>query len=148
MNSYLVYDIAIESLKHIEREKREAETSSRPGREISSLENTENDEMSVITAGDISDEIEVIGVVSGNAVRAKDIGKDIISGLKRLVGGEVRKYPEMQADARDEVVNRLINDARKCDAEAVVNIRFSISQMNEKTAELLEYLTAVKVRKV
>jgi len=89
----------------------------------------------------------VLGVVKGNTVRAKHIGKDIVAGLKNIVGGEIQEYTNMLADARQESYNRMINEAIKLGADAVINIRFMTSQTMAGAAELLAYGTAVKLSK-
>ncbi|AEA46726.1 YbjQ family protein [Archaeoglobus veneficus] len=91
--------------------------------------------------------VEILGIVFGNTVRAKHVGKDIIAGLKNIVGGEIEEYTEMFADARKESLNRMINEAKKLGADAVVNVRFATSQTMAGAAELLAYGTAVKLRK-
>ena len=91
---------------------------------------------------------EILGVVFGNTVRAKHIGKDIIAGLKNIVGGEIDEYTEMLRDARVEALNRMINEAKRLNADAVVNVRFATSQTTAGAAELLAYGTAVKLRKL
>lgn len=88
---------------------------------------------------------EILGVVFGNTVRTKNIGKDITAGLKSLVGGELQEYTSMLADARTEAYNRMVNAARDLGADAVVNIRFTTSQTMGAAAELLAYGTAVKL---
>lgn len=88
---------------------------------------------------------EILGVVFGNTVRTKNIGKDITAGLKSLVGGELQEYTDMLADARTESYNRMVNAARDLGADAVVNIRFTTSQTMATAAELLAYGTAVKL---
>ncbi|MDD3932953.1 YbjQ family protein [Methanoculleus sp. UBA303] len=88
---------------------------------------------------------EVLGVVFGNTVRTKNIGKDVMAGLKSLVGGELEEYTSMLADARTESYNRMVNAARDLGADAVVNIRFTTSQTMATAAELLAYGTAVKL---
>lgn len=90
---------------------------------------------------------EILGVVFGNTVRAKHIGKDITAALKNIVGGELNEYTEMLRDAREEAVNRMINEAKKLGADAVLNVRFTTSQTMAGAAELLAYGTAVKLRK-
>jgi uncharacterized protein YbjQ (UPF0145 family) len=90
---------------------------------------------------------EILGIVFGNTVRAKHIGKDVMSGLKSLVGGELQEYTEMLSDARTEAVNRMINEAQKLGADAVINVRFTTSQTTAGAAELLAYGTAVKLLK-
>lgn len=88
---------------------------------------------------------EILGVVFGNTVRTKNIGKDITAGLKSLVGGELQEYTSMLTDARTEAYNRMVNAARELGAEAVVNIRFTTSQTMGAAAELLAYGTAVRL---
>ena len=90
---------------------------------------------------------EVLGLVLGNTVRAKHIGRDIIAGLKSIVGGEIQEYTEMLSDARKEALNRMINEAKKLKADAVINVRFMTSQTMGGAAELLAYGTAVKLKK-
>jgi uncharacterized protein YbjQ (UPF0145 family) len=89
----------------------------------------------------------VIGVVFGNTVRAKHIGKDISALFKNIVGGEIQEYTEMLADARKEALNRLIKAAKDLGADAVINVRFTTSQTMAGAAELLAYGTAVKLKK-
>jgi uncharacterized protein YbjQ (UPF0145 family) len=89
-------------------------------------------------------EYEVLGIASGNTVRSKHLGKDIMSGLKSVVGGELQEYTEMLADARQESVNRMINEAKRMGADAVVMVRFTTSQTTVGAAELLAFGTAVK----
>lgn len=90
---------------------------------------------------------EIIGIVMGNTVRAKHIGKDILAGLKNIVGGEIEEYTEMLRDARIEAINRMINEAKKLNADAIINVRFATSQTTAGAAELLAYGTAVKLKK-
>lgn len=89
---------------------------------------------------------EILGVVFGNTVRAKHLGKDILAGLKNIVGGEIEEYTEMLRDARMEALNRMIKEAKKLGADAVVNVRFTTSQTMAGAAELLAYGTAVRLR--
>lgn len=86
-----------------------------------------------------------LGLVRGNTIRAKHIGKDILAGLRNLVGGEVKEYTEMLAETRAESVRRLAAQAEELGADAVVNIRFTTSQVMAGAAELLAYGTAVKL---
>jgi uncharacterized protein YbjQ (UPF0145 family) len=88
---------------------------------------------------------EILGVVFGNTVRTKNVGRDITAGLKSLVGGELEEYTNMLADARTEAYNRMVNSARDLGADAVVNVRFATSQTMASAAELLAYGTAVKL---
>jgi len=88
-----------------------------------------------------------LGIVFGNTVRAKHIGKDISAFLKNIVGGELKGYSEMLSDARGEAMNRMIQEAEKLGADAVLNVRLTTSQTMAGAAELLAYGTAVKLRK-
>jgi uncharacterized protein YbjQ (UPF0145 family) len=91
---------------------------------------------------------EILGVVFGNTVRAKHIGKDIMAVLKNIVGGELQEYTEMLTDARIEATNRMINDAQKLGADAVITVRFTTTQTMAGAAELLAYGTAVRLIKL
>ena len=85
------------------------------------------------------------GVVSGSTVRAKHIGKDILAGLKNIVGGELVGYTELLKEARHEAMQRMIEEAQRLGANAVVNVRFSTSSIAQGAAELFAYGTAVRV---
>lgn len=89
---------------------------------------------------------EVLGIVKGNTIRAKWFGKDIIASLRNLVGGEIREYTEMFSEAREQALQRMVEDAVKLKADAVINVRFTTSQISQGAAELLAYGTAVKLR--
>jgi len=89
--------------------------------------------------------VEHYGLVSGSTVRAKHLGRDIMAGLKNLVGGELKGYTELLSDARNEAVKRMVQQAEALGANAVVNIRFSTSSVSAGAAELYAYGTAVKV---
>ncbi len=89
--------------------------------------------------------VEFYGVVSGSTVRAKHVGRDIMAGLKNLVGGELKGYTELIQESRKESVNRMIQQAQSMGANAVVNVRFSTSSIAQGAAELFAYGTAVKV---
>ncbi|MGR9098962.1 MAG: heavy metal-binding domain-containing protein [Gammaproteobacteria bacterium] len=89
---------------------------------------------------------EILGVVSGNVVQSKHIGRDIMAGLKTLVGGEIRGYTEMLNEARNQATARLVDAARSKRADAVVNIRYSTSAIMDGAAEILAYGTAVRLK--
>lgn len=92
-------------------------------------------------------EIEkALGLVRGNTVRAKHLGRDIVAALRNLVGGEISEYSEMMVEARNEAVNRMIEQAAKLDADAIVGIRLVTSQVATGAAELLAYGTAVRLK--
>jgi uncharacterized protein YbjQ (UPF0145 family) len=86
-----------------------------------------------------------LGLVRGNTIRARHLGKDIIAGLRSLVGGEIGEYTKMLAESREQALDRLISEARRLDADAVVCLRFTTSPVMQGAAELLAYGTAVKI---
>ena len=89
--------------------------------------------------------VELKGLVQGNTIRAKHLGSDIGAGLKNLVGGEIRAYTELMSEARREATERMLEQARQLGADAVVNVRFTTSQVAGGAAELYAYGTAVVV---
>ena len=89
--------------------------------------------------------VESLGVVTCNVVQAKHIGRDIMAGLKSIVGGEIRGYTEMLNEARDIAVDRLVKSAEQKGADAVVGIRFSTSAIMDGSSEILVFGTAVKL---
>ena len=89
---------------------------------------------------------EILGMVRGNSVRAKHIGRDIMAGLKSIVGGEIKGYTELLADAREEASKRMIKEAETLGADAVLNVRFVTSMVASTMSEMLAYGTAVKLQ--
>ena len=85
------------------------------------------------------------GLVSGSTVRAKHIGKDILASFKNIVGGELRAYTELLTEAREDAIQRMVEEAQSLGANAVVNVRFSTSSVAQGAAELFAYGTAVNV---
>ncbi len=92
--------------------------------------------------------VELKGLVQGNTIRAKHLGRDIGAGLKNLVGGEIRAYTELMSEARREATERMLEQARQLGANAVVNVRFTTSQVAGSAAELYAYGTAIVVESV
>jgi len=90
--------------------------------------------------------VKILGVARGNTVRARHIGRDIAAALKNVIGGEVKSYTELTIQARDEAFNRMINEAIKLGADAVINIRFTTSLIMQGASEMLAYGTAVKIK--
>jgi uncharacterized protein YbjQ (UPF0145 family) len=88
---------------------------------------------------------EILGLVSGSTVRAKHIGRDIMAGLKNIVGGELVGYTELLQEARSEALARMESEAKSLNADAVVNVRFSTSSVAQGAAELFAYGTAVRL---
>lgn len=91
---------------------------------------------------------EVLGVVRGNSVRARNVGRDITQAIRNLFGGELKAYSTLMTDARDQAFDRMEEEAEKLDADAVVNIRFMTSQVSGMSAETLAYGTAVKLEAI
>lgn len=89
--------------------------------------------------------VEFKGLVQGNTVRAKHAGRDIVAGLKNIVGGELKGYTELLTESRREAVDRMMDEARQLGANAVVNVRFTTSAVTAGAAELYAYGTAVYV---
>jgi uncharacterized protein YbjQ (UPF0145 family) len=84
-----------------------------------------------------------LGVVQGSTVRAKHAGKDILAGLKNIVGGELKAYTELMQEAREEAVQRMLAQATSVGANAVLNVRFATTSITAGAAEILAYGTAV-----
>lgn len=91
--------------------------------------------------------VEYCGLVSGSTVRAKHAGKDMLAGFKNFVGGEIKSYTELLEEAREEASTRMIAQATKLGANAIINVRFSTSSVAAGAAELYVYGTAVKIKK-
>lgn len=85
------------------------------------------------------------GLVSGSTIRAKHVGRDLMAGLKNLVGGELKGYTQLLQESRDQATERMVEQARQLGANAVVNVRFSTSSVAQGAAEIYAYGTAVKV---
>jgi uncharacterized protein YbjQ (UPF0145 family) len=84
-----------------------------------------------------------LGLVQGSTVRSKHVGKDILAGLKNIVGGELKGYTELLKEAREEATERMVQQAQSVGANAVLNVRFSTSSITQGAAEMLAYGTAV-----
>ncbi len=91
-------------------------------------------------------EVEVLGIVKGSMVQSKNIGKDILSGLKTMVGGELTSYTEMMNEARAIATKRMISEAEKINADAIINVRYATSAIVQGSAEVMAYGTAVKYK--
>ena len=89
---------------------------------------------------------EILGIVTGNVVQTKHVGRDIMAGLKSLVGGEIVGYTEMLTEARQKAITRLVKAALELNADAVVNLRFTTSSIMSNASEILVYGTAVKLK--
>ncbi len=89
---------------------------------------------------------EILGVARGSTVRARNIGRDIFAGLKNIVGGEIEEYTKLQAESREQALERMANDGRKMNADAIVNVRLTTSTVMQGASEILAYGTAVKLK--
>jgi uncharacterized protein YbjQ (UPF0145 family) len=87
--------------------------------------------------------VRTLGLVRGNTIRARHIGKDIMAVLRNMVGGEVSEYTKMMAEAREQALDRMVEEAEELGADAVISTRFATSMLMQGAAELLAYGTAV-----
>ena len=105
-------------------------------------------EMIITTSGSVEGReiVKTVGLVKGNTIRARHVGRDIKAGLKSIIGGEITDYTKMMSDARDEAVRRMVADAEKKGANAVISMRFATSMIMPNAAEILAYGTAVVLK--
>jgi uncharacterized protein YbjQ (UPF0145 family) len=89
---------------------------------------------------------KTIGMVKGNTIRARHIGKDIMAGLRGMVGGEIKEYTKMMAEAREESIKRMTDEAEALGANAIVSMRFTTSMIMQNASEILAYGTAVVLK--
>ncbi len=90
--------------------------------------------------------IKILGIAKGNTIRARHIGRDVMAGFKTIIGGEIKSYTQMTTQAREEAFNRMINQAIKMKADAIIGVRFSTSMIMQGASEMLAYGTAVKLK--
>ncbi len=88
---------------------------------------------------------ETLGLVRGNTIRARNVGKDIVAGLKSLIGGEIEEYTKMMGEAREQAIARMIDEAQSLGADAVTDVRFTTSVVMGGAAEMLAFGNAVKL---
>ncbi len=99
----------------------------------------------LLTTTELRVDYEVLGIVRGNRVKAAHIGRDIMAGLKNLVGGEVKEYADLLTGVRDAAVDDMVMEAKNMGANAIIGIRFASSQIAAGMAEIMVYGTAVKI---
>ena len=101
--------------------------------------------MIVTTSGHIEDRktLQTIGLVRGSTIRTRHLGKDIMASLRGVVGGEINEYTKMMAEAREQALRRMVEDAEQKGANAVVGMRFATSMVMQNAAEVLAYGTGV-----
>jgi uncharacterized protein YbjQ (UPF0145 family) len=90
--------------------------------------------------------VETFGLVRGNTIRARHVGRDVMATLRNLVGGEVTEYTKMLAESREQAIDRMIAEAKSKGADGIVCLRFTTSSIMQGAAELLAYGTAVKLK--
>ena len=90
--------------------------------------------------------VEILGIARGSTVRARNIVRDIFAGLKNIVGGEIEEYTKLQAESREQAIQRMNENAEQLNADAIINVRFTTSVIMQGAAELLAYGTAVKLK--
>ena len=86
---------------------------------------------------------EIKGIVRGSTVRARHVGRDFVAALKNIVGGEIEEYTRLQADAREQAIQRMIKDAEKLNADAIIGVRIATAMVTRGAAEILAFGTAV-----
>lgn len=91
-------------------------------------------------------EVEGLGIVKGNVVQSKNVGKDLMAGMKSLVGGELKAYTEMITEAREIATKRMIDEATNMGADGIIGVEFASSAVTPGAAELIAYGTAVKIK--
>lgn len=91
-------------------------------------------------------ELEMLGMVKGSTIQSKNVGRDITQSFKTLVGGELKAYTEMMDEARAIATKRMVEEAEKLGADAIVNIRFASAAVMQGAAEVMAYGTAVKYK--
>lgn len=89
---------------------------------------------------------QTIGIVRGNVVRARFFGRDILAGFRQIVGGEINEYTKLMAEAREQAYDRMVRDAERFGADAIINMRFTTSMIMQGSAEILAYGTAVTLK--
>lgn len=86
-----------------------------------------------------------LGLVRGNTIRARHLGRDIVAGLRNVVGGEVDEYTKLMAESREQAIDRMIEEAQKLGANAIVGVRFTTTEVMQRAAEIMVFGTAVVV---
>ena len=88
---------------------------------------------------------ENLGLVRGSTVRARNFGRDFFAGIKNLIGGEISEYTKLLADSREQAMQRMVDDAERLGAHAIINVRFTTSAVMQGSSEILAYGTAVRL---
>ncbi len=103
--------------------------------------------MIVVSTNEIANKkvVKTIGLVKGNTIRARNLGRDIVAKFKNMIGGEIEEYTKLLAQSREQALDRMIVSAEEMGANAILSIRFSTSEIMENAAEIMVYGTAVVV---
>jgi uncharacterized protein YbjQ (UPF0145 family) len=88
---------------------------------------------------------QILGVVRGNTIRARNVGRDIVAGLRNIVGGEITEYTKLMGESREQAIDRMVAQARELGADAIICVRFTTSMVMAQASEILAYGTAVKL---
>ena len=104
--------------------------------------------MIIVTSSEIAGKkiVKTLGLVRGNTIRARHVGKDILAGFKNILGGEIEEYTKLMAEAREQSLDRMSKAAEEMGANAVVDVRFSTSYIMGAASEILAFGTAVVVQ--
>ncbi len=102
--------------------------------------------MKIVSIENIGQEYEVLGLVKGEIVQSKHFGRDFMAGMKTLVGGEIKGYTEMIREARQIATRRMVDEAEKMGADAIIGVKFGSSTVMQGAAEVIAYGTAVKLK--
>ena len=89
---------------------------------------------------------EILGLVRGNTIRARHVGKDIMAGLRNIVGGEITEYTKLMGESREQALDRMVAQAQALGADAIICVRFTTSMVMTQASEILAYGTAVKLK--
>jgi uncharacterized protein YbjQ (UPF0145 family) len=95
------------------------------------------------TTGEIE---QVFGIVIGNTIRARSVGRDLLAKMKNMIGGEIEEYTKLMAEARDQAMDRMMKEAEKLGANAVIGVRLATSEIMNNAAEIVAYGTAVLIK--
>lgn len=90
---------------------------------------------------------DVLGLVRGNTVRARHLGRDILAAFRNIVGGEVHEYRKLMAESREQALDQMIDEARELGADAIISLRMATSMIGQGMAEILVYGTAVRMER-
>ncbi len=104
--------------------------------------------MIIVTSSEIAGKkiVKTLGLVRGNTIRARHVGKDILAGFKNILGGEIEEYTKLMAEAREQALDRMMERAEELGANAIIDVRFSTSYIMGAASEILAFGTAVLVQ--